>query len=121
MDFLFLRDAAPGRLVPGAPALEKSDLQDTDFAVRLADLFENLIFTFAGRCDSTGHQARLALRHMGPGGDQKKAARALQPFVVGFSKWLRSEGDLLTVKVPNNRSRGATPRDNPASGRRNLA
>ena len=70
------------------------------FAGRLADFFEGMIFTFAQRCDSAGDRARRALLLMGPGGDRKKGARMLQPFAVGFSNWLRSEEDLLTIEIP---------------------
>lgn len=78
MDFLLLRDTAPGRPTrgisqPRKPPAEASEREDADFAGKLVDLFENVMFTFARRRDPAGDQARRALQLMGPGGDNKMA------------------------------------------------
>ena len=105
MDFFLLRDTAPGRLTrgisrPRKPLAEASEREGANFAGKLADLFENVIYVFARRRDPAGDQARRALQLMGPGGDKKKAAQMLQPFAVGFSNWLKSEDDLFRVEMP---------------------
>ena len=105
MRFLLRWNAPPRTLLNGAPGFEEpppeeSEREGADFGGKLLSLFKNMICTFAGRCDPVGDQARLALRLMRPGGNRREAARALQPFAVGFTRWLASEDDILTVEIP---------------------
>lgn len=123
MRFFLRWKTAPGRPSRGAPELEKTkaeraECEGADFGGKLLDLFENMICTFARRCDPAGDQARRALRLLGPGGNQKQAAQMLQPFAASFSEWLTSEGDLLTVEVPERpKPRRSRPGSRSDSGR----
>ncbi len=112
--FLFRQTSRPWSRANGAPELERSNPEypacnGVDFGGKLVILFENMIRAFACRRGPLGDQARMAVWLMGPGRNKKEAARLLQPFALGFTRWLASDDDMLTVAIPEQRMAAAPP------------